>query len=294
MFTRRIIDWLDWNNRNFTNISGLRRRQANMVKSADNNGLVRQSQFSACRIPLRQLKQPGPGEVQIWYLDLGMLGRSLQDALSGPADNGSRPPLTIGQLRFARRFYLKLLLGAYLGIPGKSVSLNRSIRGKPALDQSIHDGDLHFSMAKSGDRLLIGISVSSLVGVDLEPADRRAHFALGVARRYFSAAEARALENIALERMDETFLRAWACKEAVVKASGEGIANQLCRFSVEMDPDKPPAILEFENEDAAHWSLALLQPDPDFIGAVAANNARMKVQAYQLLPAAGHSTLNHS
>ena len=258
-----------------------------MVVSADNSGLVRQSEFRARRIPLRQLEQPCPGEVQIWYLDLGMLGQSLQHALGGPPDNGSYPPLTIGQLRFARRFYLKLLLGAYLGIPGKSVSINRSIRGKPALDQGIHGGDLHFSMAKSGDRLLIGISVSSLVGVDLEPADRRAHFALGVARRYFSAAEAGALENIGLERMDETFLRTWACKEAVVKASGEGIANQLSRFTVEMNPDKPPAILEFENEDAAHWSLALLQPDPDFIGAVAANNARMRVQAFHLLPSAG-------
>ena len=219
-----------------------------------------------------------------------MLGRSLQDALSGPPDNGSYPPLTIGQLRFARRFYLKLLLGAYLGIPGKSVSINRSVRGKPVLDQSIHDGDLHFSMAKSGNRLLIGISVSSLVGVDLEPADRRAHFALGVARRYFSAAEARALENIGLERLDEAFLRAWACKEAVVKASGEGIANQLRRFSVEMDPDQPPEILDFENEDPQQWSLALLQPEPGFIGAVAANNARMRVQAFHLLPSAGSNS----
>ena len=286
MFTQHIIDWPDRKNRSFNNISGLSRRQVKMVESADNSELVRQSEFSACRIPLRQINQPGPGEVQIWYLDLGMLGRSLQQALGDTPENGSYPPLTIGQLRFARRFYLKLLLGAYLGIPGKSVSINRSIRGKPALDHTIHDGDLHFSMAKSGDRLLIGISVSSLVGVDLEPADRRAHFALGVAQRYFSAAEANALENIDPERLDEAFLRAWACKEAVVKASGEGIANQLCRFTVEMDPDQPPAILDFENEDPAKWSLALLQPEPGFIGAVAADTARMSVRAFKLLPAA--------
>jgi 4'-phosphopantetheinyl transferase len=287
MFTRRIIDWPDRKNWSFNNNSGLRRRQVNMVQSADNSEVVRQSEFSACRIPLRQINQPASGEVQVWYLDLGMLGLSLQQALGDTPDNGSYPPLTIGQLRFARRFYLKLLLGAYLGIPGKSVSINRSIRGKPVLDQSIHDSDLHFSMAKSGDRLLIGISVGSLVGVDLEPADRRAHFALGVARRYFSAAEASALENIDPERLDEAFLRAWACKEAVVKASGEGIANQLCRFTVDMDPDQRPEILDFENEDPAKWSLALLQPEPGFIGAVASNNARMTVRAFKLLPAAG-------
>jgi 4'-phosphopantetheinyl transferase len=151
---------------------------------------------------------------------------------------------------------------------------------------STHQSELHFSMAKSGDRLLIGIAIESLVGVDLEPSDRRAHFALGVARRYFSKAESRALEAINPERLDEAFLRAWACKEAVVKASGEGIANQLCRFTVEIDPDLPPSILDFENEDAAQWSLALLQPEQGFIGAVAANSELMAVRAYKLMPAA--------
>ena len=288
MFAAHIIDWPDRENRNFNNVSRLRGLQANMVESADNSGLVNQSDFNACRIPLRELEQPRPGEVQVWYLDLGLLGLSLQHALSGSVEKTTYPRLTLGQLRFARRFYLKLLLGSYLGIPGKSVSINRSNRGKPVLDQSVHDSGLHFSMAKSGDRLLIGFSASSLVGVDLEPADRRAHFALGVARRYFSAAEARALENIEPERLDKAFLRAWACKEAVVKASGEGIANQLCRFTVEMDPDLPPAILEFENNDPAQWSLMMVRPEEGFAGAVAANIARMTVRAFRLLPASGH------
>lgn len=260
-----------------------------MVETTDINGLVVPSEFLARRIPLRQMEKPRRGEVQIWYLDLRMMGLSLQKALGDSPGEESYPPLTIGQLRFARRFYLKILLGAYLGIPGKSVHINRSNRGKPELDTSIHGSDLHFSMAKSGDRLLIGVAGSSLVGVDLEPSDRRAHYALGVARRYFSAAEAHALENITPDRMDEAFLRAWACKEAVVKASGEGIANQLSRFTVEMDPDLPPAIIDFENEDAKQWSLALLQPEPGFTGAVASDHERMTVKAYRLLPTAGPS-----
>jgi 4'-phosphopantetheinyl transferase len=256
-----------------------------MVVPTDKFGLIGQSDFSDCRIPLRELKQPQPGEVHIWYLDLGLLGLSLQHALAGPPEPSGHPKLTIGQLRFARRFYLKILLGAYLGIPGKSVSINRSRRGKPSLDQSVHDSELHFSMAKSGDRLLIGISNISLVGVDLEPSDRRAHFALGVARRYFSAAESMALESIAPEKLDQAFLRAWACKEAVVKASGEGIANQLCRFTVEIDPSLPPSILDFENDDAEQWSLAMVQPEQGFMGAVAANGGHMTVLARRLMPA---------
>jgi 4'-phosphopantetheinyl transferase len=254
------------------------------VETAHDSRLIRESDFSDRRIPLHELEQPHSGEVQLWYLDLGMLGLSLQHALGGSREQVTYPRLTLGQLRFARRFYLKLLLGAYLGVPGKSVRINRGNRGKPVLDKSAHDIDLHFSMAKSGDRLLIGISSSGQIGVDLEPADRRAHYALGVARRYFSEAEARALENIGPERLDEAFLRAWACKEAVVKASGEGIANQLCRFTVEIDPDLPCSILEFENDNPAQWSLALVQPEEGFIGAVAVHNELMTVRAHKLLP----------
>jgi 4'-phosphopantetheinyl transferase len=253
-----------------------------MAVTLDKSGLVGPSEFTQCRIPLHQLAQPRAGEVQLWYLDLNLLGRSLQHALGDSGERG----LTLGQLRFARRFYLKLLLGALLGIPGKSVRISRGTRGKPVLDKSAHDSDLHFSMAKSGDRLLIGVSTSGLVGVDLEPADRRAHDPLGVAQRYFNAPEARALEDLAPERLDQAFLRAWACKEAVVKASGEGIANQLCRFSVEIDPDRLPSVLEFENGDAAQWSLALVQPENEFIGAVAVHHALMTVRAFKLMPVA--------
>ncbi len=259
-----------------------------MVEAKDNSGLVRPSDFSDCIIPLRQQAPPCAGEVHIWYLDLGELGRSLQQALGDPQEQGVVQQLSLGQLRFARRFYMRLLLGAYLGVPGKSVSISRSNRGKPVLDQTVHQDQLHFSMAKSEDRLLIGFSTSGLVGVDLEPSQRCAHNALAVARRYFSATEAEGLARLDPQRVDQAFLRTWACKEAVVKASGEGIANQLCRFTVETDPGRPPAVLEFENDDAEKWSLKLVQPESGFLGAVAAHDGLMAVRAFRLLPVVTH------
>jgi 4'-phosphopantetheinyl transferase len=230
------------------------------------------------------MELPGPSEVHAWYLDLALLGRSLQQAFGDPGDPASSTRLTLGQLRFARRFYLKLLLGGYLGIPGKDVSINRSRKGKPVLDRAVHDCELHFSMAKSDDRLLIGFSTSGLVGVDLEPAARRVHKPLALARRYFSTREAQALEELPPERVDEAFLRAWACNEAVVKASGEGIANQLCRFTLEMHPDRPPAVLDFEGDRAECWSLAMVRPEEAYLGAVASRQPRMVIRACRLLP----------
>jgi 4'-phosphopantetheinyl transferase len=256
-----------------------------LKRENNSNAAAGAADFHPCRAPLRELETPTEGEVHVWYLDLAELGGSLQAALDGSRPANRRPSFTRGQLRFARRFYLRILLGAYLGVAGKSIHILRSPRGKPVLDPEVHDLDLQFSMAKSADRLLIGFATACHVGVDLEPAARRPHRALGVARRYFSAAEAATFEAMPAEQVDRAFLHTWACKEAVVKASGQGIANELCRFTVETDPARPPAVLDFENGQASEWSLALVRPEAGFLGAVALQSEQMTVRTWRLLPA---------
>lgn len=237
-------------------------------------------------MPFTRLAVPAAGELHLWYLHLGQLGGSLQHAFAGDSPPSGRVTPGVRQLRFTRRFYLRLLLGAYLGIPGKSVEINRSNRGKPVLDRSAHDSELKFSMAKSEERVLIGISWGHSLGVDLEPAQRKARDALRLARRYFSAAEYETLRQVPADRLDEAFLRGWAGNEAVVKASGLGIANQLCRFTLQMNPDLPPAVLATEEGDAEQWTLSMVRPANGFIGAVATRQPVSQVTCFQLLPAA--------
>lgn len=243
--------------------------------------------FEPRYIPLDRLESPPAGAVHAWFLDLGQLARSLRGALDGHVGPRDPAPFTAGQLKFARRFYLRLLLGAYLGIPGKSVRINRRNRGKPVLDATVHPERLCFSMAKSEDRVLIGFATSVHVGVDLEPLGRRALKPLGLAKRYFSANEAAALAALEPTALDAAFLRAWACKEAVVKASGRGIANQLSRFTVEIDPARPARVLDYAGDRAEAWSLSLLHPAEGFLGAVAARCASLDIHSFRLLPVAG-------
>jgi len=242
--------------------------------------------FAPRHIPLHTQELPAEGEVHTWFMDLSELARPLRGVLDGHVGVHDPTPFTAGQLRFARRFYLRLLLGAYLGLPGKEVQINRSVRGKPVLDATAHPQVLHFSMAKSEDRLLVGFATSCHVGVDLEPTHRKAHHPLGVARRYFSPAESAALAALGRAELDSAFLRTWACKEAVVKASGEGIANQLCRFTVETHPARPVKVLDFDGKAADDWSLSVLCPDSNFLGAVSARAAGLKIFAFRLMPAA--------
>lgn len=247
--------------------------------------------FEHRHMPLELLGMPASGEIHVWFFRLTDLARSLRGALDGHVGADDAAPFTPGQLRFARRFFLRLLLGSYLRIPGKSVRINRSNRGKPMLDAAAHSTDLHFSVAKSHDCVLIGFATGVHVGVDLEPAGRLAHNPLGVARRYFSTAESAALAALDPCRLNAAFLRTWACKEAVVKASGQGIANELCRFSVETDLARPAAVVASESGAPERWTLALMRPDAEFLGAVACPRPDMAVRASRLLPAqlaAGH------
>jgi len=238
--------------------------------------------FVDCHIPLHHLEPPVRGEVHLWFLDLGSLGGALNSALG--SRESQKSTLSLSQLLFARRFYLRLLLGAYLGLPGKSVIINRKNRGKPVLDSDTHDMKLHFSMAKSEDKLLIGLSSTAHIGVDLETTNRVARDAMGVACRYFSPAEAQSLADVSPAERDTAFLRTWACKEAVVKASGYGIANQFGKFTVQTDLSRPVAVLDFEGNGPGEWSLAMARPGEGFLGAVATRDSISKLRAFTLLP----------
>ena len=242
--------------------------------------------FTPRRAPLRDLALPARGELHLWFMELEEMAGSLRGALSDGAGAGGASPFTGGQLTFTRRFFLRLLLGAYLGLPGKEIRIVRNRRGKPVLDPAVHGHELHFSIAKSGTGFLVGLSSTSYVGVDVEPVDRRAHSALGVAKRYFSAAEASALEAMGPESLTRAFLKTWSCKEAVVKAMGLGIANQLCRFTVDTDPENPAAILEFDGDDPQAWWLQLVRPAEQFLGAVATRSSPVRLRTFRLLPAA--------
>ncbi|MDT8318983.1 MAG: 4'-phosphopantetheinyl transferase superfamily protein [Xanthomonadales bacterium] len=261
-----------------------------VVKSGKSGkkGVLGPTAFRESPLPLGQQALPADDQVHLWFLDLGSLAAPLANALAAPESAAFTPSaLSVGQLRFLRRFYLRLLMGAYLGLPGRAVKINRSRRGKPVLDRSVHDNALEFSMAKSGDRLLIGVSNGGEVGVDLELLERRARNTMALARRYFSKAEAERLAALPAAEVDRAFLRAWACKEAVVKASGQGIANQLCRFTVETDPERAPAVLEFDGHPGGAWRLALVQPEPEYLGAVAAHRdwpaeIALRIRAFRL------------
>ena len=242
--------------------------------------MVRNDKFSAIRLPLGKLELPPAGQVHLWFLNLQQLGSPLH------ASAGTESELTLSPRheRTIRRFYLRLLLGAYLGVSGKDVKISRMVKGKPVLDPNVHQHQFDFSSAGSHGYCLIGISTAGQIGVDLEMSGRQAQNPASLVTRYFSVEEQRRFAELDKKLFNDAFLHTWTCKEAVVKAAGHGIANQLCRFSVCIDPSKAAEMLAMDADDAEQWSLSMVSPAQGFVACIALRHKSLQFEGFNLHP----------
>ena len=84
-----------------------------------------------------------------------------------------------------------------------------------------------------------------MIGVDIEDQTRNLE-AVELAHRFFSGAEANAIEGVGgLERL-RIFFQFWSLKEAALKSIGKGLPFGLDAFEFELDPNlrivnAPPA-----------------------------------------------------
>ena len=155
----------------------------------------------------------------------------------------------------------------------------RSERGKPYAPTL---AGIDFNLSHARDHVLIAIARNQPLGVDLERVDRRIAIE-GLARRYFSSAEADALEALPVAIRLPTFLRLWTCKEAVLKAFGVGLSFGLEKVSFQLDAAGMPVGLSDIAPEAGRpgdWRLSLLEPAPGFLGAVAWQGAPRHIRTF--------------
>jgi 4'-phosphopantetheinyl transferase len=175
--------------------------------------------------------------------------------------------------------FVRALLGSYLRCESAAVRIDRDARGKPA----IHGERLCFNLAHSGDALLVGVADALAVGVDLEtPSQPRP--VLDLARRYFAPAEAQALAALPEDRRQDAFLRLWTCKEAALKAQGQGISGGLASMVFSLDPRQKRPIPRLQSDAAgAGWHVRCAYPAPECFGAVAWMGEDRPIRAFKVI-----------
>jgi 4'-phosphopantetheinyl transferase len=175
---------------------------------------------------------------------------------------------------------LRIILARYLNMLPERIRFQASAQGKPGLAPGLDSGGLRFNLAHSGDLALVAVAAGREVGVDVE------HFrplpeVAPIAERYFSASEREALAQLAEAERPAAFFNIWACKEAFIKATGQGLSYPLQGFSVPLVPavgQRPARVQTGAGQD---WSLRPLAAGAGYAGAVVAEGLDWELRLWQ-------------
>ena len=198
------------------------------------------------------------GLVDIWLLDLDPSEtefQRLQSTLNASErERADRFRREILRRRFiAGRGYLRSILGGYLGRDPSSIVFEYGSHGKPGLADP--SSALEFNLAHSKGIAVCGLTRDNPIGVDIE-TDRPVDMADRIIQRFFSAAEQKEFQSLAVEDQPAAFLRGWTRKEAFIKALGMGLAYPLDGFDVSLGSENARILRVGDDPDeASRWSL---------------------------------------
>lgn len=161
--------------------------------------------------------------------------------------------------------YARLIISRYAGVPPQDLRFGRGVRGKPFL---LAPADLHFNISHSEELFACGVTRRCALGVDVESV-RPLRDAGAIAARYFTEGEAREVLARAGDELHRAFFRCWTRKEAVIKATGEGLYRDLHSFEVSVDGRPLSPLLLLDGVEAPGWEVHSFTPAHGYVGAVA-------------------------
>lgn len=161
---------------------------------------------------------------------------------------------------------LLAILGRYLGIAGANIVLEIGAHGRPSLAQQ-QDSTLDFNWSHSASQAVIAIGRQVSLGVDVERRHDRPS-AMALATRYFAKSEIAALARLSGTARSAAFLELWTAKEAVLKATGRGLAFGLDQLTIDCAPS-PLALKRLGDDNVAEWQLQRLSLHTDYVAALA-------------------------
>jgi 4'-phosphopantetheinyl transferase len=169
------------------------------------------------------------------------------------------------------RGLLRDLLSGYLGEAPSRIAFAYGPQGKPALAGAKGGRSVEFNLSHSGDMAVYAFSRGRRLGIDVErvrPMPDENHFA----DRFFSPAESSLVRSLSGGRKLAAFFTIWTCKEAILKASGDGLARHLNQTEVLLSEGRPVQLtrVDGDSDRAALWRLKTFAPVPGYRAALAA------------------------
>lgn len=211
----------------------------------------------------------GVRDVHLWPLPLhgaGALASSFLPLLSPDEHRRAerlRDPLHAARFVVARGA-VRVVLGAYHGLPPAALHFQYGADGKPGLGA---EDAPRFNVSHSEDLALLAVSRTRELGVDVERL-RAVDGSDDIVRGFFTARERQTLARRGRGRRARTFLRWWTRKEAYLKAIGRGLALPLHELDVSRGAARSMAAALPAASDGAGWSMRDLRPSREHVGAL--------------------------
>jgi len=174
----------------------------------------------------------------------------------------------------AARGTLREVLGRAVGCDASEVQFRYGPHGKPYLAGS----PVRFNISHSGALALIALAQVE-VGADVElPRKRRSD---AIARRFYAPGEIeRLFAEADAEKRADAFFRLWTCKEAFLKATGEGLSRSTRSYEIAFSP--PRLVWATGIADAAHrYSVHPIDVGDPYRAAVVAEASAIAPRTYR-------------
>jgi 4'-phosphopantetheinyl transferase len=240
-----------------------------------------------------------PGEIHLWLAHYEAIGaEELLEAYRGMLNPQERSQEQRFYFARDRRRYRvtralqRTVLSRYARIAPQDWEFSATAYGRPEIANTAAEGlRLTFNISHTHDLIVLAVTRSGALGVDVENTYAR-EACLGIADRYFSAAEVLALQALPLDLQQQRFWEYWTFKESYIKARGMGLSLPLDKFAFRF-PDARQVLLEIQPEladDPASWELWQFRPAKQYLVALCATRCAAgpaAIVAREVVPLAG-------
>lgn len=179
--------------------------------------------------------------VDLWLVEWSApeLWRALPESFQAHWSPAQRARLAsisnpLHQRRYAwTQLWMASILKRYLPDPALPVKIHKDAAGRPHLALA---GAPSFSLSHCEHLVLLAVDPQGLaIGVDLEPEDPKRAMQ-GIVSRFFSPGDQQRFSGLSASQQLRVFYWWWTAKEALGKASGQGITTELLSLELPMSP----------------------------------------------------------
>jgi phosphopantetheinyl transferase len=133
------------------------------------------------------------------------------------------------------RIILKQISACFLQNDAQKIEISYGVNGKPFLSGF---PELQFNMSHSGHILAFGFTWNRAIGVDIEDQLRSVN-RVPMEKFLFTADELAILNSVPDKQRQEAFINSWTRKEALLKATGEGLTRSMNELEIAFTKNQP-------------------------------------------------------